>query len=113
MTRPKGILNYSSQLESTQRLCYARHRAQAKHRGEPYTLTFEDFKAIWGEQFEQRGKAVEALCMSRRDKALGWTPTNTIIVTRQQHLSKAVELMKKPRKGVDEWEIPDEIKHRL
>lgn len=112
MTRAKGTLNYSSPLESEQRLCYARHKAQAKHRGELYTLTFQDFVSVWGNQFHRRGKSVDSLCMSRRNQTEGWTPDNVVIVSRQQHLVK-FKSSPTSKQALDPWEIPDEIRHKL
>lgn len=110
----QGVLNYSSKLESTQRLHFSRHRSQAKYRGEPYTLTFEQYCSVWGNRFELKGRSPTDLCMSRKDTSLGWCIDNVHILERSEHISQTKSKNFKHRQtALDPWEIPDEIKHRL
>ena len=110
----QGVLNYSSKLESTQRLHFSRHRSQAKYRGELYTLTFEQYCRVWGEDFEFKGRNSKDLCMSRKDTSLGWCEHNVHILVRAEHISQTKSKNFKHRQtALDPWEIPDEIKHRI
>lgn len=65
---------------------WLKSKAQARYRGEEWCLEFEDFFALWDGQWHLRGRDPESLCMTRVDWELAWTPTNTIIVTRLDHL---------------------------
>ena len=79
----QGVLNYPTKLESRQRLHFSRHRSQAKHRGELYTTQ-------------------------------PWCVDNVQIMLRSEHLTLTKTKRTIPNnKPFDEWEIPDEIKHRL
>ena len=69
-------------------VAWHRHRSQANHRREPYALTFEEFETIWGELWSQRGRGSDDLCLTRQDPELAWDATNTIVITRKQHLTR-------------------------
>jgi hypothetical protein len=60
-------------------------KAQAKFRGEEFTLTFDQYYNIWLPLWDQRGRKSGDMCMTRRDESRGWTKTNTVILTRKEH----------------------------
>lgn len=60
-------------------------RAQANFRGEVWDLTFEEFFKLWDGHWEQRGREVTDLCMSRKDWKKPWDKKNCVIITRQEH----------------------------
>ena len=68
------------------------HRGQALYRGEEYALTFEQFETIWGEHWDQRGRSTHSMIMTRQDMEKGWTPENTIIMERLQHMRRMSEI---------------------
>ena len=110
----QGVLNYPTQLESRQRLHFSRHRSQAKHRGELYELTFEQYATVWGTDFERKGRNSHCLCLTRRNTTQPWCVDNVQIMLRSEHLTLTKTKRTIPNnKPFDEWEIPDEIKHRL
>jgi len=59
-------------------------KAQAMYRGEEWTLTFEEFAAMWGDDWKFRGRDGEDLCMTRIDVEKAWSKDNCEIVTRQE-----------------------------
>jgi hypothetical protein len=66
---------------------WLKHRAQARYRGEPYELTWEDWQAIWPtELFLQRGRSAEQLCLVQIDPDLGWIPSNVQVITRREYV---------------------------
>ena len=66
-------------------VAWHRQRAQATHREEIWTLTFEQWLDCWGEQFDLRGRAAGALCMTRKDWSGDWSSNNIELVTRKEH----------------------------
>jgi len=112
----QGVLNYSSKLESTQRLHFSRHRSQARHRGEQYLLTFEQYIELWADVWHLKGRGSTNYCMTRRDTSLPWCVDNCRTMLRSEHLTLTKSGRRSappPQTPFDEWEIPDEIKHRL
>jgi hypothetical protein len=68
---------------------WLKHRAQAKFRKEPYELTWEDWSTLWSnDDFLNRGRQPENLCISRRDPNDPWTLDNSEIITRLDHLRR-------------------------
>jgi hypothetical protein len=61
-----------------------RMRAQANYRGEPWDLSFEDYKLFWPteELWRQRGRGAEELCMTRLDPEGAWSRTNSVVLPR-------------------------------
>lgn len=76
-------------------------RAQAKFRGEEWDLSFDEFYELWKNDWYNRGRQRDNVCMSRKDSSLPWNKDNTIIVVRYDHLveqAKASTGKSKPRK---------------
>jgi hypothetical protein len=61
-------------------------KAQAIFRKEEWTLTFEEYYDLWKDDWNNRGRAPENMCMTRIDEELAWDRKNTIIITRSEHL---------------------------
>jgi len=71
---------------------YLKHKAQCNFRGEDYELTWQDWETMWSDQqFLQRGKTVDSLCLTRIDYDLPWAEYNCQIVTRKDHLKRNSE----------------------
>lgn len=76
---------------------WLRMRAQANFRGEQFDLTFDQFAEIWGDKWSKRGRASDALAMTREDPEGPWDYKNTVIVTRREQLQRAQELRRLKR----------------
>lgn len=68
-------------------LPWLRAKAQAKFRGEGWTLTFEEYFDLWNGNWEHRGRGAEDLCMSRKDPDDAWSKDNSFIISRIEHLA--------------------------
>ena len=64
---------------------WSQMRNQAQWRGEPWNLTFEQYKRLWQEHWDRRGRERGCYCMTRQDVDLPWDATNTIVITREEH----------------------------
>lgn len=67
-------------------LGYMRAKAQCDFRKEPWHLTFEEYFEMWKDQWDNRGRKGDNVCMTRRDPEKPWDKDNTIIITRKEHL---------------------------
>lgn len=67
---------------------WLRAKAQCNFRGEEFTLTFDEFYEIWHDEWPNRGRRADQMCMSRRDGKGAWSKDNVEIITRQEHLVK-------------------------
>lgn len=67
---------------------FLKHRAQAKFRGEEYYLTWEDWESLWTpELWEQRGRRITNLCLTRPSFDGPWCVSNVEVATRRQHFN--------------------------
>lgn len=64
------------------------HQAQAKFRGDEHTLTFEEFFEIWKNDWHNRGRQADNMCLTRIDHGGPWSKDNVELVTRQEHLER-------------------------
>lgn len=64
---------------------FIQHRNQSQFRGEPWDITWEQYKEIWAERWHQRGRTKDTYCLTRRDYDLPWTWTNIEVITRAEH----------------------------
>ena len=60
-------------------------KAQAKFRGEEFTLTFEQYYEVWKDDWHNRGRKPEDLCMTRIDWEGAWEWGNVEIIRRKDH----------------------------
>lgn len=67
-------------------LSFLRMRAQCKYRKEPFDLTFDDYRSVWGTQWSRRGRTNGSLNITRKEKTGAWTRTNVHLVERIEHL---------------------------
>ena len=67
---------------------FLKHRAQARYRGESYSLDFSDWEQFWPpELYEQRGTSSHNLCLRQIDPEGGWHAHNCEVVTVHEHRS--------------------------
>ena len=65
---------------------YLKHRCQARHRHEDYSLTWEQWHQIWDtDLWSQRGRGRFSMVLGRIDWNEGWHKTNVRVMTRRQH----------------------------
>jgi hypothetical protein len=64
-----------------------RARSQALYRGEAWTMTDREYIDLWlkDDQYQNRGRALENLCMTRIDPEGAWSMDNVAIITRELH----------------------------
>lgn len=68
---------------------FLKHKAQARYRGESYTLTWPDWEALWRDDlWEQRGKGSRSLCLAQVDQEKGWHVNNVEIIERRDQVSR-------------------------
>lgn len=82
-------------------VAYARSRAQAKHRGEEWAFTLEQWYDMWQASgvAQHRGRRPHEYCMVRKDTIEAWGLHNCMIVSRRLNLRKhAYENM---------WQVPE------
>jgi len=67
---------------------WLKHKSQAAYRGEPHEISFEQWEAIWNEDWawENRGRDNMSVNLTRLDREKGWTTDNVHIITRVQNL---------------------------
>lgn len=63
-------------------------RAQANFRKEEWNLSFEEYYELWKDDWSNRGRLPENMCMTREDPEKAWDASNTVIVTRYEHLMR-------------------------
>lgn len=85
---PEGRASAKRYRESP-RGCYVQQRKRARQRGIVFSLTFEEFLAIWGDMFAHRGKGSDQFCMSRIGDSGPYAVGNVRIVTTATNLREA------------------------
>jgi len=63
-------------------------KAQANFRQEEWDLEFEDFYQMWKNDWHNRGRKPEDMCMTRVDKEGAWSVDNVHVISRLQHLQE-------------------------
>jgi hypothetical protein len=84
--RPHTIWTPATARARDQKVHYARTKAQAVFRSEPWDLSFENWLAAWGSLWDHRGKSKHEYCMIRIDRNLPWTQENVQVLTRYDFL---------------------------
>ena len=99
--RPKGLHGikpnpdyYTEEgiIERDIHYAYLKHKAQARFRNEAYSLTPEQWKAIWTvDVWMQRGRGKDCLCLFQTTPGEGWHLNNVTIGTRMEYLKRNKE----------------------
>ena len=72
-------------VEHKKYLVWLQQRNQANFRQEGWTISFDDWKTLWAEHWDNRGRERGCYCMTRRDWSLPWSRDNAQVVTREAH----------------------------
>lgn len=69
---------------------WARTRAQARRRGEPWDPEFtrERWREIWGEHWQDRGRGLDDYNMIRIDFELPWMESNVLVCRRRDYITR-------------------------
>jgi hypothetical protein len=71
---------------------FLKHRCQARHRSEDYTLTWDDWHSAWSDQdWAQRGRSRHSKVLGRIDWDAGWHKTNVRVMSRREHFDIRLE----------------------
>ena len=62
-------------------------KAQANYRGEDWALSFEEYYTLWKDEWPNRGRRPDDMCMTRQDAEGAWDTTNAYIITRKEHFA--------------------------
>lgn len=71
-----------------EKLAFSRQRAQARFKGEPWQLTFEEWWELWQPHWHLRGNAPTSMNMIRRDTEKGWYWDNVQVTVRSEYLHR-------------------------
>ena len=65
----------------------SRSKAQAEYRNEGWEMTHDEYIDLWieNDNYKNKGRAPENLCMTRIDPDLDWTKDNVHIISRLEH----------------------------
>jgi hypothetical protein len=66
-------------------------KAQAVFRKEPWDLSFEDYCRVWQNDWHNRGRTPDSVCLTRRDEDIGWDFENVEIITRAEHFRRGAQ----------------------
>lgn len=87
-TRENPLIWKSGPDEKTHQQYYAwlKHKSQAAYRGEAHTMTFDQWLDFWNTDWawENRGRKVTDLCLTRKDPNGAWSQDNCEIITRHE-----------------------------
>lgn len=67
------------------------HKAQCNFRDEEFNLTFEQYEDLWADDWNNRGRSPEHVCMTRIDWLGAWEIGNVEIITRAAHFKRQGE----------------------
>jgi hypothetical protein len=67
---------------------WLKHRSQADYRNEPHELTFDQWEQLWNTDYawENRGRCVDCVNLTRYDTEKGWSIDNVYMRSRKEHL---------------------------
>ena len=83
---PNNWLSGPDPLDHDKHYAYLKHKAQAKYRGEDYTLTLSEWMTLWqSDLWLQRGRQTTSLCLQKIDVEKGWHLDNVEVVSRRKH----------------------------
>lgn len=90
--RPHTWLSGPDEYRHEMYVPWLKARAQAKFRKEEWELSFEDWFELWKNDWDNRGRSPENVCMTRIDFDKGWTADNVILMSRSEHLKLQGEM---------------------
>jgi hypothetical protein len=63
-------------------------QCQARHRGQPWSITWAEWRALWmaNDLYLQRGRTRDSLCFSRLDLEDSWHINNVTIESKHDYL---------------------------
>jgi len=67
---------------------YLKAKAQAMFRKEGWKFTIDEFFSMWQNDWSNRGRGSDNVCMTRRDPNKPWSKENCYIITRREHLAE-------------------------
>lgn len=89
---------------------YALHRSQAGRRGIAFTLTFDEWWAIWEPHWEKRGSGGQQMCMCRTRDEGAYALGNVRIATNKENRQEAAVAKKVNRTGRGRTYRPREVR---
>jgi hypothetical protein len=101
-------------VNNPERQAYNLHRNNAKRRGIPFLLTFEQWNSIWREsgKWDQRGKRKGQYCMARHGDTGPYADGNVKITTKEENQAESTHPLQNKRRvirnGCDVWANPDD-----
>ena len=76
---------------------FSQQRNQARWRGEPWNLTFQQYQTVWGDQWHRKGRDSDQLCMTRINELGEWGIHNVMLMTRADHNRRESRLRQQRR----------------
>ncbi len=99
--------HYTDPKQHEMHLPFLRARAQANFRNEPWTLTIEEWFAVWGPHWHTRGRSRHSTCITRRDPAGAWSLDNVEIITRLEQIARAAEASVEQRRETGRFKVSE------
>ena len=87
--RPHVWLSGPSELAHEQYTAWLKHKSQAAFRRETHDITFESWQLLWQDEWHNRGKSSDDMCLTREDPSGAWTVSNVILITRAEQIRRS------------------------
>ena len=71
---------------------YRQHKSSAKARGIEFSLSFEEWKSIWGQHIAQRGRGADQLGMLRTRDQGGYEVGNVRLGTPKENRQESLDV---------------------
>lgn len=84
--RPHTWLSGPDELRHSMYVPWLKAKAQANFRKEHWELTFDEWADLWKNDWDNRGRSGDNVCMTRVDPDGAWSKDNTILMSRKEHL---------------------------
>lgn len=89
--RPRGTSPHTwkrgpDPLMHEQDKCYRQQVNQANYRKEEWNISFTDWVALWGDNWENKGRGPNQYRMKRIDRTKPWTADNAVVATMAEGL---------------------------
>jgi hypothetical protein len=86
-TRPERW-KVQGEIPHAQYCAWLQMKAQASYRKEIFTLSFEDYQSVWGNNWHLKGRGVNSYCLTRNDLDGAWTVDNILCIPRTEYLKR-------------------------